>query len=160
MTLTTKDLFELAEIASDAEDRFLVNDHDEYDLVSWEGITPHEQGAKAEGIAAVIEELERRGWVLAEEGAATIRIHTPATGWRELSNDTAAKHPRTWDRIEDIPPFVVVTDRMGDFWKVDDDGDVFMTMRYRPNDWRLIPDGPDDTVSLNLWGPFTEFVEG
>ncbi|MGW1739979.1 hypothetical protein ACWCPQ_14335 [Nocardia sp. NPDC001965] len=57
--MNTKDLFELAQIMSDAYDDSGI---DRTDVVAWADLDPAEQAAYAEGIRAVVEELQRRGW--------------------------------------------------------------------------------------------------
>ncbi|MFE2997954.1 hypothetical protein ACFXG4_23410 [Nocardia sp. NPDC059246] len=64
MTLNTAELFELAKIFSDEWDRHLP----EEDVWVWEDQPPVDQAGQAEGVRAVVEELERRGWAKRANG--------------------------------------------------------------------------------------------
>lgn len=136
--VTTKELFELAEIMSDAYD---VIDSD--DTIVWPDLTPVEQAAYAEGIRAVLDTLELRGWYqdpwfindseLVWEPATTIPV--------------VIAEPRQWNLIEDVPLNVRVTDCTGD------------TIAYHSGLWMVQrPEGNFHDEFQNDYTPFTEIL--
>lgn len=140
MKLTTKDLFELAKIYWDVS----VDPSDpENEIPEWEELTPGQQALEAESVHAVAEELQRRGW--RTEKFSDIDPRTSAY----LSATEIV--PRVWQRIEDVPTDIPVTDVDEDRWE------------NREGIWGIVDssDGSFDQYwgELNECAPFTEVID-
>lgn len=111
MKITTADLFDLAKIMSDAYDASGI-DNGDGDVVEWVDLLPAEQAAYAEGIRAVIYELERRGWKSPEDVESAVgdalALSMGVSGHQDQTiRDEAMQH--VWFYWFDVPEGVRYT---------------------------------------------------
>ncbi|WP_460698649.1 hypothetical protein [Nocardia thraciensis] len=141
------------------------DDPDEGD--TWDDLPPFEQGREAEGVKAVVEELERRGWrpvfvrpwgelVISQPGQEDQRLPVRNAAdlrpWSIPAPD--AESPRKWEELRDVPVGVPVRDSAGDRWEYRNVG--------LGSQWGPILGGVwnDDFAKDHDYGPFVEIIEG